>query len=219
MNESPHPDPRRAGTKTPLPARPGRGDHDPATVTPISTIGSSVAVWLMVCVIATVGMSLTAAHAPARIRLIGLFSIAFGAMIGWLMVLLANKLESNPPRPLIGLFAAILTLGGLIGYTLEAIRIEDSVQTKSANDEMALRLLNQMKASGGKVETPDMSAMARYRGYLARRIKQLGDLQSPWPEVVWLVELFAGTAAGIWMSNYCWSNLSNTTNDPDSVTT
>lgn len=194
---------------------------EPSSTTPPSSApgstGTSVVAWFAVCVLVSAGLSLVAAHAPGRVRLLGLFSIVFGAVIGWSIVWLAQKLDARPKRTSIGLLAAVLTLGGLIGCLWETIRVEEVMHPKSANEQLAERLYQQMQNNDGKSMPREQSPLDNYRSYLARRVRQLGDWKSPWPETLWLVELFAACAASIWVSNSFYANADSIATTSDSV--
>lgn len=194
---------------------------EPSSTPPPSSVpgsaGTSVVAWFAVCVLVTAGLSLVAAHAPGRVRLLGLFSIVFGAVIGWLVVWLAQRLDTRPKRTSIGLLAAVLTLGGLIGCLWETIRVEEVMHPKSANEQLAERLYQQMQNNNGKSMPRDQSPLDKYRSYLTRRVRQLGDWKSPWPETIWLVELFAACATSIWVANSFYANANSSAITSDSV--
>ncbi len=178
-------------------------DETPSTnvlEAPSHSPSSSPWAWCVASLVITTALSLAAAHAPPRIRLIGLFSVAFGLLIGWLLAVLAEKLVSHPSRLVMSLVAAILTLGGLIGCGWETFRLEQSRLAKSPNDDLALRLMEGMKAQGGAGDaTPAKpSTLTAFRSHLSRRLRQLGDWPSPWPELFWLTELAAGASASVW---------------------
>lgn len=169
-------------------------DNDPSTV-PSGTTDAVAPpwTWLLVCALVTTGLSLAAAHAPSRIRLIGLFSIAFGAIIGWFLVQLATRLDTQPSVRLLGLCAVLFTVCGLIGCAWETFRLEQQSQSKSSKDVLAARMLEQMQGQGeSTLEGPTAIQISRwmsFRRYLARRVQQLGTWPSPWPELFWIFEI------------------------------
>jgi hypothetical protein len=176
---------------------------------------SSFAAWIVACVVATTALSLVAAHAPARVRLIGLFSLAFGLLVGWFVAWLAVKLDAKSSRPVICVAAAIFTLGGLIGCTWETFRLEELRRPRSANEELGLRLIEQMKMqnTGDQNEHFDLSTTTAFRKYLTLRIRQIGNWPRPWAEVFWISELIAGTFASVWFSNRIVNSVNGTSTD------
>jgi hypothetical protein len=168
---------------------------------PISD-GSSVLIWFFASIIAVTGLSIAAAHAPARIRLIGLFSIAFGLIVGWGVVRLASQLQAEPRRRVSAITAILLSLCGLIGSTWQSSRLDEARSTQSGNDTLAARLINefdrQEKAHGNGVQS--RSEVTEFQKYLSRRLKNLGNWTTPWPECFWVSELMAAAIAAGWMS-------------------
>ena len=180
-------------------------DETPSTTPlndPSRAGNSSLSVWLVTSVAAIAALALAAAHAPPRIRLIGLFSIAFALLVGWLLGRLAERLDAHPSRGLIGTIAVFLSIAGLIGATWEAFRLELSRRPKSPNDAIAERLIEQMKTQTKlpPFENREQSALLAFRRYLSGRIRQLGEWSSPWPEVFWISELVTAAAASYWMA-------------------
>lgn len=189
-------------------------DEEPSTTSSkdeANPPGSSPLIWLAGGLIGTVAISLVAAHAPPRIRLIGLFSIVFGLAIGWSLSRLAEKLECRISQTDMGVVVVILSVAGLIGCTWETWRLEEVRKPKSGNDAIVARMIEQMKlqTSIGQARSvpnqlemvpPPSSSLTEFRRYLARRIRQLGEWSSPWPEAFWLLEICAGAAASVWIA-------------------
>ena len=165
--------------------------------------------WLVACLVVTTALSLVAAHVPSRVRLLGLFSVAFGLLLGWIVVQLTEKLKPGLSRRSFAVFAALLTLAGLIGSTCEIWRLDAATRKPSMNESLAMQMAEQMKESSpkegeatpGPVNTLSEVLDTSFRRHLARRVRQLGDLKSPWPEILWVAELLAGTAASYWIVN------------------
>ena len=163
---------------------------------------SSVLIWLSACLIAVTALSIAAANAPARIRLIGLFSVAFGLIVGWGVVRVASQLQAEPRRRVSVITAMLLTLCGLIGSTWQSSRLDEARSTQSGNDALAARLIKefdqQEKVPGNGVQS--RSEVTAFQKYLSRRLKNLGNLTTPWPECFWAFELIAAAIAAGWMS-------------------
>lgn len=170
---------------------------------------SSIWVCLVAGLVMTTALALAAAHSPPRIRLIGLFSIAFGLAVGWLLARLVEKLDVGLSRRALGAAAAVFTVCGLIGSTWETVRLNEAQKPKSGTDTVAARLIEQIRSqsnAGNHDETPGLtspvetSSLVVFRRYLAHRLRPLGELSSPWPEIFWCVELCAAAAASVWMA-------------------
>ena len=165
--------------------------------------GSSVLIWLSACLIAVTALSIAAAHAPSRIRLIGLFSMAFGLVVGWVIVRLASQLEAEPGRRFIVVTAMLLSLGGLIGSTWQTSRLAESSTGLSGKDALAARLIKELEQQSNAPgsENQRRSEVTGFQKYLLRRLQKLGNWTSPWPECFWVTELVAATIAAGWMSS------------------
>ena len=164
---------------------------------------SSVLIWLSACVIFVTALSIAAAHAPARIRLIGLFSIAFGLVVGWIVVRLASQLESAPGRCFSMITAMLLSLSGLIGSTWHTSRLVEASSGLSGKDALAARLIKELEQQANESgnENRCRSEVTEFQKYLSRRLQKLGNWTSPWPECFWVTELVAATIAAGWMSS------------------
>lgn len=190
---------------------------DEAPSTPVAhPPASSLLSWLAVCFIATTAMSLASAHAPPRVRLIGMFSVAFGLLAGWLIVRLALLIEFKPSPRLASVVAGLMSCLGLIGGAWETWRLEVARQGDLAKERVAERLIEQSKTSPGASGTIpiDSSPLAGFRWYISRRTRQLGRWPSPWPELFWLVELLLGTAASVLSSLWGLKSLTRQLNAP-----
>ena len=181
---------------------------------------SATLAWLTACLLSITALSLAAAHAPPRIRLVGLFSVAFGLFVGKLLVLLAAQFEAHPSRRAIVVLASILSFAGLIGSTWETARLEEVRRIQSGNEGVAARLIEEfvMRIDHADQDVSDSSAMAVFRRHLIRRIRQLGEWKSPWPEILWLAELIAAVAASGWMSSRSlWTDSRSSNQEEEAV--
>ena len=154
--------------------------------------------WLVASLFATVVISLAAAHAPPRVRLIGLFPIASGLLTGWLLAWLSRQFEVAPSRRVSAMVGVLLALGGWIGTTWETYRLDELLLTKSPNDELAARMMQEFdqQSKGADVAASRPSVASPFRAYLSRRIRQLGTWPRPWPECFWLLECAAASLSG-----------------------
>ncbi len=167
----------------------------------------SILTWFTACAFTITALSIAAAHAPARIRLIGLFSIAFGLVVGWGVVRIASQLQAQPGRRFTVFTAALLSLCGLIGSTLQTSRLDESHSMQSGNDALAARLIKEFEWHDNQSGSnkPSRTNVTAFQAYLSRRLQNLGNWSSPWPECFWLTELIATAIAAGWMSHQCIS--------------
>ena len=172
-----------------------------SVTSPPSTASSWPMSWMVIGMVATLALSLIAAHAPARIRLLGLFSIAFGLIVGWLLNRLVELLDAHPSRHFIRLVAATLTLCGLVGSTCEQVRLETLKRPGTPKEEVAQRLIDEMQMSGPANHSPQNDSLSEFRKHLSVRIRKLGVWSSPWPEAFWIAEVCAGAFASSWMAS------------------
>ena len=168
----------------------------------VRSVENSHFVWILACCLCVGVLAMMAAHAPARIRLIGLFSVGFGLIVGWLTTRLAQLLEVRPARSVIIMLAASLTLVGLVATTWQTFRLDELTQVKTIDEELAARLMREFDRQQG-IATPDLtpsSSLQSFRGYLARRVSQLGRWSSPWPELFWWGECASASVAAGWFA-------------------
>ncbi len=164
--------------------------------------GSSVLSWFCASIIAVTAISIAAAHAPPRIRLIGLFSIVFGLMVGWVVVWLASQLQAEPGRRFAVVTAVLLSLCGLIGSTWQSSRLDELRSMQSGKDALAARLIKEFEQQDKQPVSDHQrrSEVTEFQKYLSRRLKNLGNWTTPWPECFWVSELIAAAIAAGWMS-------------------
>lgn len=159
--------------------------------------------WLAVSLVGLTGLALAAAHAPARVRLLLLMSVLFGAFAGWGMALAARHFGIAAGRVGIAV-VGLLVAAALVGQTLEAWRV--NVQRRKA------AYIEKSKASPlariGLEEFLDekMAAEWRFDTYLQGRLavlKQNLGSDADWPLAVavafWLCEVLAGAVVAAWL--------------------
>lgn len=160
----------------------------------------------------TVGLSIAAAHAPARIRLLGVFSIGFGLLLGWLVTRLAATLTYRI-NVLQVAWIGILSSAGLVGSVCHMIAIQPvasaptienavpklfAIPTPQSRSSSPAPKPNPMAALfAAQVHAESRTFGSRMHRYLTERVQMLGAWPSPWPELFWGTEVLAGTAAAI----------------------
>jgi hypothetical protein len=155
----------------------------------------SILMFALAAVIATAALALVAAHAPARIRLLGLFSLAFGLLNTLIQTRLAAILHVRITGTVIALIAAT-TLAGLVGSTCQTVALQPTIKPLDNNfHPVAALVAARMVEAAPKEEIPEFGD--RLHTYLIRRVSLIGNWSSPWPEVFWGSELLLGTAGAV----------------------
>lgn len=175
------------------------------------------------CLGAIVGVALATAisvNLPDRIKLLGLFPLIWGGLIGIGLKWWADEMElpiRGWPTMLSGLLLAAgeigMVLGGWLVYRVElrrqfdkqpAVSIDELVLSKRGG-QSALPAQSEAVAARRKMEQEldasireRQTAQLQFSTFLYRRIHRLGDLSTPWPEVFWGCEIVFGTLAGVW---------------------
>ena len=159
--------------------------------------------WLARAALVVLALSIAAAQAPTRVKLLGLFAVAVGGAMG---AASAFFTKPHPNRVSLRwlLAMALMALCGLAGSTWLAFRSDAALLAKTPQQQMAATMMKQMERdSGGEIDSaPTTSVVNEFRWYLARRARQLGTWPSPFPELFWCAELLAGgaaAAAGWWL--------------------
>jgi hypothetical protein len=153
--------------------------------------------WLGVGLVGLTALVLAAAHAPGRIRLLGLFAIVFGGVCGWGLARIAGALRVNAGR-LVGLaIVGVLVAAAETGLTLESWRLHVAERRREYFEESVKTIPGPLRESALEELRPIFEREARFPSYLQYRVKNLGDWESPWPVLFWTGELLLGTAAGI----------------------
>ena len=155
--------------------------------------------WLARTALVVLALSIAAAQAPARVKLLGLFAVAVGGAMG---AAAAFFTKPHPKRVswcwLSALF--LMAFAGLIGSTWLAFRSDAATQAKSPQQQMAATMMQRMERDSGDeiASAQATSVVNEFRWYLTRRVRQLGKWSRPWPELFWCAELLAGGAAAAW---------------------
>lgn len=167
-------------------------------------IGSLI-LFVAAALIVGAGLSILAAQCPPRVRLLGLFSVGWGAIYGCLLSQLARRIRCSLNSPAL-VIIALLTLGGLAGVTWQSFRLETPPVTNNRTHPLAAAMASQIRQSPENVPDEVKQAFQTeaagpqapgFHDYLARRVRMLGIWPNPWPEVFWGAELVLGTSAAI----------------------
>lgn len=168
---------------------------DPAPRDPGSAMTFAIAATVIAAALAVI-----AAHAPARIRLLGLFSLGFGLICGWLLTRLAAMLHVRLDAPKLALIGTV-TLAGLITSVCQTVALQPVKPPDATPHPIAALVAAQLGESPEQQPVPNFAS--RLRTHLIHRVERLGEWSSPWPEVFWTAELLVGTAGSVWIAVRC----------------
>ena len=185
---------------------------DPPTTEPAGEghdTGSALWFWPGAIAVAA-GLAIAAAHAPARIRLLGVFSVIFGLILGRMLVHLAATLHQRLNIPQVA-WVGVVTAAGLIGSVCHLVALQPTPAPPTLSHPVATILAARMQEENGIQPgdtIPEFQPVVykpptfgiRVQTYLTSRVQNLGTWPSPWPELFWGVEVLAGTAAAIGMA-------------------
>ena len=187
--ESPPPSPERRSTSRPLAWVAG------------AIVGVSLAVVLAV-------------QLPDRTKLLGLFPLVWAGSVGWGLGWWAVECQLRITRVVI-LAAGLLIGCGEAGIVLQAWRayqselrqqfqrdpsagfakqVEQTSSTGQSPEEIKLRM--QLLAELERVRSRRRQAL-QLTTFLQRRLRKLGDLSTPWPELFFAGEIVLGSLFGV----------------------
>ncbi len=156
--------------------------------------------WTAVSALALAGMMLAAVSLPARLKLIGLFSLALGLTAGWVVGKIAHWRRIHHPRRLFPA-ATLLIAAALAGMTAESFRQWQI--SRDAELQAELRKSVGMRLLGPDLIDDFVQDQGTFEDYLAHRYSALVDLSrlsfpSSTRHFWWLlgIEIVAGSLAG-----------------------
>lgn len=161
-----------------------------------SSSRSALFLWLAASMAATAVISIGPANAPPRVRLIGLLPVAYGLSIGWIIVWMKRQLEVRPSQRMVIIAAMFIAPIGWIGVTWESYRLDKAMSVAAPKDQLAAQLIKEFEKQSGMTTGTSLEGLERpsFSRYLAKRVKQLGEWSSPWPECFWVAEILAVAA-------------------------
>lgn len=172
----------------------------PEVTTPPRSDAGSILMFVIAASIATIALALAAAHAPDRIRLLALYSIAFGFLAAWIQVRLATFLQIKVTSLVIAIIG-LLTLAGLVASACQTVALQPQPKLDANFHPVAALVAAQMeKENPVKEKQVAPTFPERFRSYLVRRVDTFGGWSSPWPEAMWVGEILLGTAGAIFLA-------------------
>jgi hypothetical protein len=198
--------------------------HDNSSKSTRQNTRLSLLQWFLVALFVLTAMALIWAHSPARIRLIGLFSLAFGLAGGWILGVTTRFLERPVPRNMVMVSFVLIALGE-IGWTLESYRIYVGNQRQiyeqdipgliapelfklQDQDKTGVNVPQRMKAAGTLGESiqearhKELANRIGFSVYLQQRIAPLMQWPTPFPGLFWGCEVLLGSLAGAWTTRH-----------------
>ena len=149
--------------------------------------------WLLLSVVAVSVLTIVAVHAPARIKLLGLFAVFYGLLAGWLLGKAARATSRRFSRLQLVL-SFLLIAAGQCGVTAESHRLHRAavMQQFERSREAKSPRANEMRQL--------LREGAHFSAYLRYRVSPLGVWYEPWPAVFWGFEVLVCGAAGTWLT-------------------
>lgn len=145
--------------------------------------------WFVPMCTAAAGLAFAAGHAPARVKLLGLFLVAVGAAIGGVSGWLGH-LYNRDRRPIVLVTTFVVTAIALVGSVLESHRLwaTELRESHEANNVVLPGEPPEMKAATERAVAEATSVST----YLMRRVRSLG----PWSPVAALTFLVIEVLVG-----------------------
>lgn len=193
--------------------------------------------WFVMSALGLTVLTLTAAHAPARIKLIGLFVVGYGLAAGAGLGALA-RISGVQRRRLIVWLATAFIAAGEVGMAVEAHRLYAAHVQRNVEGDKNVLTMARLFREGSLPDDPQQRAQyeqmqqtvrkaadlrrreqekqSSFAGYLRHRISPLGSWPDPWPAVFWLAEVLLGTAAGTWIMSRMTRTIGRTPAPPAS---
>jgi hypothetical protein len=169
-----------------------------------------------------------AAQVPERGRLLVWFAIAFGLLAGCVVMWLVEWFRVPFPRT-ITLTATLLIAAGEVATSVmahhrqvpdleriianrrddknplaaaESQFLEEPIEEESPEARLAREQLRAEHDRSERIRREWLAVRERrltWRGFLQHRVSSVGAWPTPWPELLWLTEVAAGSAAGAWL--------------------
>lgn len=193
----------------------------PASV-PQPAVRARPLAWLLGSVVGIVLFAVLAAHVPDRAKLLGLFPLIWGAVAGAGLRWWANECHLVSPRWLLGISCLLLATGEA-GIVAESWRVHRADLQRQFDSDPSAGFVRQAQKQGAQspekakdsteaalqkqlqAEMERVRELRRYArslpAFLQRRLKKLGDLPQPWPELFWAGEIVLGSLCGMWVLN------------------
>ena len=189
-----------------------------------------VAGWVVASACGVAALAVAASQVPERARLLLWFAIAFGLLAGCGAMWLVERFRVPFPRLITVLTAIIIAAGefatSMLAHHRQVPELEEIIANRRDNKGPLAAAEKQFLEEPAGDDSPE-ARVAReqfraehertarirrewlavrehrltWRGYLQHRVSTIGAWPTPWPELLWLFEIAAGSAAGGWLAN------------------
>lgn len=190
------------------------------------TPGRNLWRWLMSGVALVAVLSILSGKNPDQLALPFLFTLGFSAVIGFSMGELGQVLKINKPR-LVWSYVTVLAMAGLVGVTWQwygryLARTTQAYRDNPLHEDPLAGAFPSAVPSDAKPEVREFIAKMEqstaqrrewkrereeavtFPGYLKNRLAgfpPLKGLHSPWPAVIWLIELLGCSILAGWIAS------------------
>ncbi len=173
--------------------------------------------WLFLTSVVMTTLTLCAVHAPSRIKLLGLFAIAYGLLAGWNTGQLAH-ITGIHSRRIVAIVSFAVIIAGQVGMAVESYRLyhrfhaaelrrlyqSDPMASlmkhipvpKQLGDQAQLKTtLEQNRQERDRKLAVLIRRKTSFSAYLRNRVSSL-RLSQPWAVLLWAVDMALASAAG-----------------------
>lgn len=159
--------------------------------------------WILSGILAAIVLSVTASYTPTVMKRLIIFYVVYGAACGFVMHWLAGEIRPSAIR-LLPVLTSLICLAGAVNVGLLSYRhFEQGRQHLARERPKDVEILETLKKASEN--DPEMRQQydrelrqysPRFDDYLRHRTTNMGDWGSPWPEILWGIELLLSSIAG-----------------------
>lgn len=146
-----------------------------------------VLIWFVCLVLGAIIVCVVTAHAPGRIKLLGLFPFLVGAVFGRSMTSVARSLEITFVSWM-KLVVVVVAVSIFAGSTVMSFRLSEAARGLPPKVASLIEQMNKSQPGAASSSDTYTIHLASFSTYLARRVQQLGTWSRPWPEILWGIE-------------------------------
>jgi hypothetical protein len=177
--------------------------------------------WFAGVLVATALAAVLAVQLPDRAKLLGLFPLIWGGIMGWGYAWWGG--ECQVKRSLwISIAAFLLIAAGEAAIVYQAWQIYQTDLRQQFSKDPAAGLVKQAEQVPTENVKPEEQALRKQllaefervrqrrretlglSTFLQRRLRKLGDISSPWPEIFYAGEILLGGLAGLVVMRLSW---------------
>ncbi|HCO26273.1 MAG: hypothetical protein CME31_12215 [Gimesia sp.] len=177
--------------------------------------------WFCIGLVLIMALSILAVHLPERLKLLLVYSVVYGMIVGAALTTLAFKLGLSLKWSLLVAILCLTVFGQSLVLYLSHQRYKEATLQQFKMDKTSL-MLEHTLAKGEPPSDPEArkqheefikqfeSAKQERRdkeqqlleisSYLQHRISPVARLETPWPQLFWFIELILCCVAAIWAS-------------------